>query len=70
MDCADNPRILVQSSDPNFAQDNPRFVPIQTLHITYISEMQATTTPSVVLNWSIDLLKYEMQFLQVSRIHL
>ena len=36
MDCADIPRIVAQSSDPNFAQDNPRIVPIRSLRITDI----------------------------------
>ena len=36
MDCADIPRTVAQSSDPNFAQDNPRIVAIRTLRITDI----------------------------------
>ena len=31
-----DPRIIAQSSDPRFAQQNPRMVRIRTLHITYI----------------------------------
>ena len=32
-----DPRIIAQSSDPRFAQQNPRMVQIRTLHLTYIS---------------------------------
>ena len=31
-----DPRIIAQSSDPRFAQQNPRMVRIRTLRITYI----------------------------------
>ena len=31
-----DPRIIAQSSDPRFAQQNPRMVRIRTLHLTYI----------------------------------
>ena len=33
--CADNPRIVRQSSEPNFVWDNPRIVPIRTLRMAY-----------------------------------
>ena len=31
-----DPRIIAQSSDPRFAQQNPRMVRIRTLRLTYI----------------------------------
>ena len=31
-----DPRIIAQSSDPRFAQQNPRMVQIRTLRLTYI----------------------------------
>ena len=34
--CVRDPRIIVQSSDPRLAQQNPRMVRIRTLRITYI----------------------------------
>ena len=34
--CMRDPRIIVQSSDPRFAQQNPRMVRIRTLRITHI----------------------------------
>ena len=36
--CMRNPRIIAQSSDPRFAQQNPRMVRIRTLRLTYISQ--------------------------------
>ena len=34
--CMSDPRIIAQSSDPRFAQQNPRMVRIRTLRLTYI----------------------------------
>ena len=34
--CMRDPRIIAQSSDPRFAQQNPRMVRICTLRLTYI----------------------------------
>ena len=34
--CMCDPRIIAQSSDPRFVQQNPRMVRIRTLHLTYM----------------------------------
>ena len=36
-----NPRIIAQSSDPGFAQQNPRMVQIRTLRLTYMYILRA-----------------------------
>ena len=38
--CVRDPRIIVQSSAPRFAQQNPRMVRIRTLRLTYIQEVE------------------------------
>ena len=39
-----DPRTIAQSSDPRFAQQNPRMVRIRTLHITYASYVRIVRT--------------------------
>ena len=46
--CVRDPRIIAQSSDPRFAQQNPRMVRIRTLRITYIYIIIYISIPSHV----------------------
>ena len=47
--CVCDPRIIVQSSDPRFAQQNPWMVQIRTLHIAYKHTMCTPYIPGIYL---------------------